>query len=393
MKGFDDMDDKNSENNIDLAISKIIDDALDSGNFDMLSKKIGDTVDSALDDVTKTISKGFGSAVNIIAKGFDGAGKIADRFISALSLEPPKEMTIPVNKKAIKKIPTLHSPFLIGLSTCILSAIIGEIFDIQLLSNMTAFFITAGIIGEAIICIMRVRKKIRLQYRRCFDEAIKTGYLEISAASKSLNIPVPKLIKKLTKMIEYNVFPQGHISEDMTYFLGSDELYDTYTNAINNRNQEQINRQNESDDDKNIRETLETGDKFIEEIRDSRNQLTDSEMIQKLETTELIVSKIFDRIEEKPELMAQARKFIHYYLPLTLKLVNSYEDFNTQGIETENIKKSKQEISKTIDTINKAFYKLYSGFFDNDIIDINSDISVLHTMLSQEGLIEHRPNN
>ena len=48
--------------------------------------------------------------------------------------------------------------------------------------------------------------------------------------------------------------------------------------------------------------------------------------------------------------------------------------------------KSKKEIEDTLDTINQAFEKLLDSFFKDTAWDISSDISVLQTMLAQEGL-------
>ena len=49
---------------------------------------------------------------------------------------------------------------------------------------------------------------------------------------------------------------------------------------------------------------------------------------------------------------------------------------------------SKQEIEKTMDTLNTAFEKLLDELFQDTAWDLSSDISVLNTMLAQEGLTE-----
>ena len=75
-----------------------------------------------------------------------------------------------------------------------------------------------------------------------------------------------------------------------------------------------------------------------------------------------------------------------YYLPTTLKLVNAYREFDAQPVQGENILSAKREIEETLDTINLAFENLFDGLFEDDAIDISTDISVLETMLRQEGL-------
>ena len=77
-----------------------------------------------------------------------------------------------------------------------------------------------------------------------------------------------------------------------------------------------------------------------------------------------------------------------YYLPTTKKLVDAYVDLEREPIAGDNVVKMKQEIEKTLDTINLAFENLLDGFFEERAWDISSDISVLNTMLAQEGLTE-----
>ena len=42
----------------------------------------------------------------------------------------------------------------------------------------------------------------------------------------------------------------------------------------------------------------------------------------------------------------------------------------------------------TLDTLNQAFEKLLDSVFQDTAWDVSSDISVLHTLLAQEGLKE-----
>ena len=80
------------------------------------------------------------------------------------------------------------------------------------------------------------------------------------------------------------------------------------------------------------------------------------------------------------------KRFIDHYLPITLKLVNSYKELSMQSIETENMKKAKAEIEKSINLINAAFENLFDDLFEETAMDISSDISVLETLFHQDGL-------
>ena len=79
---------------------------------------------------------------------------------------------------------------------------------------------------------------------------------------------------------------------------------------------------------------------------------------------------------------------MQYYLPTTVKLLEAYEQLDKQPVQGENIRNSKREIEKTLDTLNVAFEKLLDSLFQDTAWDVSSDISVLQTRLAQEGLTE-----
>ena len=86
------------------------------------------------------------------------------------------------------------------------------------------------------------------------------------------------------------------------------------------------------------------------------------------------------------DLVPDLQKMMDYYLPMTVKLLDAYEEMDRQPIQGETIRSSKKEIEDTLDTLNEAFAKLLDSVFQDTAWDVSSDISVLHTMLAQEGL-------
>ena len=73
-----------------------------------------------------------------------------------------------------------------------------------------------------------------------------------------------------------------------------------------------------------------------------------------------------------------------------MKLLDAYEELDRQPVQGENIRTGKQEIEKTLDTLNLAFEKLLDSLFEDTAWDVATDISVLQTMLAQEGLTEQK---
>lgn len=99
-----------------------------------------------------------------------------------------------------------------------------------------------------------------------------------------------------------------------------------------------------------------------------------------------IADKIVQDAIHDPSDVPQIRKFLDYYLPTTIKLLNAYDRMDDQGIQGENIDKTKKNILEMLDTAIAAFEKQLDSLFANQALDIETDIDVMNTMLKREGL-------
>jgi hypothetical protein len=140
--------------------------------------------------------------------------------------------------------------------------------------------------------------------------------------------------------------------------------------------------------DEELRTAIENGRSYIRQIKEANDAIPGEAISKKLFYLEALLDKIFNYVEQHPNQLPQIQKFMNYYLPTTLKLVNAYKDFDKESVQGENITSAKKEIDLTLDTINQAFEKLYDSFFMNAAMDISTDISVLETLLAQEGLTQ-----
>jgi len=137
-----------------------------------------------------------------------------------------------------------------------------------------------------------------------------------------------------------------------------------------------------------VRNVIEQGDSYVSRIRECNDAIPGEVISAKIDHMELLVNKIFDRVEQKPECVGDIRKLMEYYLPTTIKLLETYAEMDAQPVGGENIRSTKKEIEDSLDTINVAFEKLLDSLFQDTAWDVSSDISVLKTMLAQEGLGE-----
>ena len=131
--------------------------------------------------------------------------------------------------------------------------------------------------------------------------------------------------------------------------------------------------------------------KILDELHRVNDAIPDEEMTDKISRLEAVAAKIFEQARTDPDKLPQMRKFMDYYLPTSLKLLNTYAELDRQGIEGENITESKRRIEQTMDTLVDAFENQLDRLFASDALDVSTDIDVMQNMLRADGLTEDEP--
>ncbi|MEG1687083.1 MAG: 5-bromo-4-chloroindolyl phosphate hydrolysis family protein, partial [Angelakisella sp.] len=135
-----------------------------------------------------------------------------------------------------------------------------------------------------------------------------------------------------------------------------------------------------------LNRSLQEGKAYIERMREANRRIPGEQMSRKIDRLEQVSRKIFEHVEQHPEKLPDIRRFMSYYLPITLKLLESYCRFDEQEVQGENLTAAKAEIDETLDTIILAFENLLDSLFQMEVFDLSTDISALEAMLAQEGL-------
>lgn len=214
-------------------------------------------------------------------------------------------------------------------------------------------------------------------------------------------------IKDLRKMITDGVFPNGHLDDEETYLMVTREVFDDYLRADQIRKQkieeeskaaanaqaETVTRQTDSavpltEKQRQVQETVAEGRRYLEEIFQANEALPGEAISAKLDRLYDVTDRILYSVEQQPDKLGEIKQFMKYYLPTTLKLVNAYREFEDNSIQGSNITAAKEEIELSLDTINDGFGRLLNNLFEQDALDISTDIYVLQNMLAREGLAE-----
>ena len=131
---------------------------------------------------------------------------------------------------------------------------------------------------------------------------------------------------------------------------------------------------------------LEEGNRALSEMGRLYMSIKDPEVRGKINEIMRITDKITQDAIDDPKDIPQIKKFMNYYLPTTLKLLNAYDRMSALGIEGENLDKSMKNINEMLDAAIVAYKKRLDSLFANQALDIETDIEVMNTMLAREGL-------
>ena len=95
----------------------------------------------------------------------------------------------------------------------------------------------------------------------------------------------------------------------------------------------------------------DTASATLKHIRQVNDAIANEELSDKIDRIEELTAKIFQLLEERPEKAGELRSFMNYYLPQTLKILESYSKLEAQGIEGENIAEAKSKIEAMMDKL------------------------------------------
>lgn len=128
----------------------------------------------------------------------------------------------------------------------------------------------------------------------------------------------------------------------------------------------------------------------LREIRHLNDEIEDRAVSDRIDRIGELTASIFRVVQEKPEHAEEVRTFMNYYLPTTLKLLKSYSLMEKQSYQGENIQASRKKIENVLDTLIRAFEKQQDRMFRTEALDVDTDISVLETMMARDGLTDEK---
>ena len=408
-------------------IVKLVQDAVDSKDFSQLGTTISDVVNDTVNGLQSALKKNINGTFRDRDREVNQeTGHSAYEYTNRAAAEQirrnieekrrqrevkrAKESTQPV--KLVLSVPGEFSAKLTKWFGYGMTGIMGISLAIVLLVMPTTeshLFVPAAILALLTALSYKIafngKERVGMAQRfRRYRELIGERKFCLIEELASATGKSDKFVRKdVRRMIEQGLFREGYMDRDQKMFITDRATYQQYLTTQTEFDRKKLEggveseagstgdagQKNAADTAKlspECRELIAEGQRYIQHVHECNEKIEDAEMSAKLDRLELVITRIFREAEQNADVVGDLKKMMSYYLPTTQKLLDAYCEMDEQPIQGQNIKSTRKEIESALDTINTAFENLLDSFFKDQAWDISSDITVLNTMLAQEGL-------
>ena len=246
--------------------------------------------------------------------------------------------------------------------------------------------LASAIGGGALLMSARQSRKKEAKFRRCMTISGTEGVVDIRKLAKTMGMNLTDMDELLCEMVDRGYYgDRAYVDQGRRLLvIDVEQMRDIYRQEDEAKAAKQATEQARKDAE--TREQMSEYERYVELIRQADIDIADEVMSEKIRRMQNITAAIFREVEEHPEKKSQIDRFMNYYLPTTLKLLNSYARIEAQGVSGENMAKAKADIEGIADTLVAGYERQLDRLYRAEAIDIAGDVSVIENMLKRDGL-------
>lgn len=367
MTNYDKENEKSLENSLNKAISDM--------DFSDISEKVKTSLDIFID---KTMN-------------FINGNQVRKPAIQTKNPQVCAQKLPEKTKAGLLKTAMIIS-FLIALSMLMILFFDGFSYDFFKNLFLTALF---SILGFFTFKKSQQLDMISKDYTRFLRELGHNTVIPIRDLASSVQKSEEDTIKELMYMMNKGYFKQARIVENDSLFLldiPTFKLYKNQKNQMQNLSHEENKKiaqdtSTKTNKDK-AEEIIKISSKEITSINLDISRIKNRNFLEKVIEIKKTIENITNIIKRYPEKAYVLDKFIEYYLPTTVKLIDAYTEYEIMESNDSKIKNSLAEIESSIEIINEAFEKIQLELMEDRTMDIKTDIDTMKILLNQEGYLE-----
>jgi len=139
-------------------------------------------------------------------------------------------------------------------------------------------------------------------------------------------------------------------------------------------------------DAKELDDAIRNGKADCNSLQNLAFRITRPEVRRKVEGIADVAYRIVEDVKKDPKDLRAARQFFGYYLGACVKVVSSYVELSVRPVQDDETKAACAKVEAELDTIRQAFEKQLATLQENNLIDLDVELSVLKNTIRMEGL-------
>ncbi len=162
-------------------------------------------------------------------------------------------------------------------------------------------------------------------------------------------------------------------------------IYFAFSTIMGNKNL-RVDKTKESPNNQRKSDLIDLARIKLEEIESSALQVNKIEIQHKIRRICALGYKILDEIKTRPNSIKISKQFLNYYIDATGTIVSKYAGLQSNKEFVPSAYASLDKAEEVLGTVELAFKKQLEKLYDNDVMDLDIELSVLAKTIKSEGL-------
>lgn len=143
-------------------------------------------------------------------------------------------------------------------------------------------------------------------------------------------------------------------------------------------------------DQAGIDRVIKEGQAKVDRLHELAKATAGAESKEKVERLAGIAREIIDDLKEQPGDIKRARQFLNYYLDTTIRILERYTDISNKNVKSSEAAASLRKVESMLDGVQAVFEKQLAGLMQDDILDLDTELTLLQNTLKMEGLANEK---
>ena len=134
-----------------------------------------------------------------------------------------------------------------------------------------------------------------------------------------------------------------------------------------------------------LNKKIENAKKSNKHINEMIKEIEDADVANCIKEINVTTSKIIRTIEKNNINNKTSNKFLDYYLPVCVNIIDRYDEIENQKLTSKDSKKFMENSNEIVHETNDAFKKILNSLYQNDIENNEAEMKVYNQMLKSDG--------